>query len=139
MVIKGKFTDILAAEVYPAEVQIADKKIVSIRKLEPDEFFHDYYICLGFIDAHVHIESSMLVPSEFARMAVVHGTVATVSDPHEIANVFGLNGVEFMIENGKSVPFKFFFGAPSCVPATGFETAGATLDAKQVISLLQKN
>ena len=81
--------------------------------------------CPAFIDAHVHIESSMLVPSEFARLAVTHGTVATVSDPHEIANVMGIEGVKYMIENGKTVPFKFFFGAPSCVPATTFETSGA--------------
>jgi adenine deaminase len=93
----------------------------------------------GFTDAHVHIESSMLVPSEFARLAVVHGTVATVSDPHEIANVCGMEGVEFMIENGKTVPFKFNFGAPSCVPATVFETAGAVLKAAEVRKLLEKD
>ena len=95
------------------------------------------YICPGFIDAHVHIESSMLVPSEFARLAVVHGTVGTVSDPHEIANVCGMEGVRFMIENGKKVPFKFNFGAPSCVPATFFETAGAVLNADDVSELLK--
>lgn len=92
----------------------------------------------GFIDAHVHIESSMLVPSEFARLAVVHGTVATVSDPHEIANVLGEKGVLFMLENAAKVPFNFFFGAPSCVPATSFETAGARLDADAVERLLQR-
>jgi adenine deaminase len=92
----------------------------------------------GFIDSHVHIESSMLVPSEFARLAVVHGTVATISDPHEIANVCGIQGVDFMIENGKTVAFKFNFGAPSCVPATTFETAGASLDSQAVTALLQK-
>jgi len=81
----------------------------------------------GFVDAHVHIESSMMVPSEFARLAVLHGTVATVSDPHEIANVCGMEGIRFMINNGDRVPFKFFFGAPSCVPATTFETAGAVI------------
>jgi adenine deaminase len=80
----------------------------------------------------------MLVPRQFARLAVVHGTVATISDPHEIANVCGMKGVEYMIDNGKSVPFKFFFGAPSCVPATVFETAGATLNADEVAALLQK-
>ncbi len=97
------------------------------------------YILPGFIDAHVHIESSMLVPSEFARLAVVHGTVATVSDPHEIANVCGMKGVEFMIANGKRVPFKFHFGAPSCVPATNFETAGAVLDSNDVQKLLEND
>ncbi|HOY21277.1 MAG TPA: adenine deaminase, partial [Haliscomenobacter sp.] len=90
----------------------------------------------GLVDAHVHIESSMLVPSEFARLAVVHGTVATVSDPHEIANVLGIAGVEYMIQNGRLTPFKFYFGAPSCVPATGFETAGASIDASGVKTLL---
>jgi adenine deaminase len=96
------------------------------------------FILPGFIDAHIHIESSMLVPAEFARLAVVHGTVATVSDPHEIANVCGAEGVMFMIENGNTVPFKFNFGAPSCVPATAFETAGASLDSKAVEDLLQR-
>src|SRR5207344_454862 len=91
-----------------------------------------------FVDAHVHIESSMLVPAEFARLAVVHGTVATISDPHEIANVCGIEGVDFMIENGKTVPFKFNFGAPSCVPATIFETAGAALDSDAVKKLLER-
>jgi adenine deaminase len=96
----------------------------------------DPYILPGFIDAHVHIESSMLIPSEFARLAVTHGTVATISDPHEIANVCGIAGVEYMIANGKTVPFKFYFGAPSCVPATGFETAGGLLDSGLVEKLL---
>jgi adenine deaminase len=90
------------------------------------------------VDAHVHIESSMLVPSEFARIAVIHGTVATVSDPHEIANVMGVEGVEYMIGNGKQVPFHFNFGTPSCVPATRFETAGAVLDAVMVEELLKR-
>jgi adenine deaminase len=101
-----------------------------------DASFPMPYILPGFVDAHVHIESSLLIPSEFARLAVVHGTVATVSDPHEIANVCGLPGIEFMIKNGDSVPFYFNFGAPSCVPATIFESAGATLDAAKVTTLL---
>ncbi|RZJ78731.1 MAG: adenine deaminase, partial [Chryseobacterium sp.] len=92
----------------------------------------------GFIDSHVHIESSMLIPSEFARLAVTHGTVSTISDPHEIANVCGMEGVEFMIENGNTVPFKFNFGAPSCVPATIFETAGAELNHDDVKALLER-
>src|SRR5712672_33909 len=132
MVIKGKFTDILGGRIYPAEVHVADKKILSVQELDPDQIVPEWYICPCFIDSHVHIESSMLVPSEFARLAVVHGTVATVSDPHEIANVCGIRGIEFMIRNGKTVPFKFFFGAPSCVPATSFETSGATLPAKEI-------
>src|SRR5450432_3059742 len=139
MIIKGKLVDIPAKRIYPAEVRIHDKKISQIIELSSAEPVPDQYICPGFIDSHVHIESSMLVPSEFARLAVVHGTVATVSDPHEIANVCGLEGVEFMIENGKTVPFKFNFGAPSCVPATIFETAGAALDSKDVEKLLQRD
>ncbi len=95
-----------------------------------------HFILPGFIDAHVHIESSMLIPSEFARLAVVHGTVATVSDPHEIANVCGMAGVKYMIENGKTVPFKFYFGAPSCVPATTFETAGSIVDVNDINDLM---
>jgi adenine deaminase len=95
------------------------------------------FVLPGFVDAHVHIESSMLVPSEFARLAVVHGTVGTVSDPHEIANVLGMEGVDYMIENGKKVNFKFNFGAPSCVPATSFETAGAEINVDEIKELLQ--
>jgi adenine deaminase len=92
----------------------------------------------GFIDAHVHVESSMLTPVQFARLAVVHGTVATVSDPHEIGNVLGKAGVEYMIENARKTPFKFCFGAPSCVPATTFETAGATITPDDIEDLFQK-
>ncbi|GAA4415206.1 adenine deaminase [Nibrella viscosa] len=94
------------------------------------------YILPGFIDAHVHIESSLLTPAQFARLAVLHGTVATVSDPHEIGNVLGIQGVEYMIEDGNRVPFKFSFGAPSCVPATTFETAGAKISVRDVRKLL---
>ncbi|HHJ50496.1 MAG TPA: adenine deaminase [Phaeodactylibacter sp.] len=119
--------------IYPATVVLAGGRIASIEE-EYGPFEH--YLLPGLIDAHVHIESSMLVPSEFARMAVVHGTVATVSDPHEIGNVLGEEGVRYMIENGKKVPFHFFFGAPSCVPATVFETAGAVIDARGVAELL---
>jgi adenine deaminase len=97
-----------------------------------------HFICPGFIDSHVHIESSMLIPSEFARLAVVHGTVATVSDPHEIANVLGKPGVEFMISNGRQTPFYFYFGAPSCVPATVFETSGDVLHSGDVEELLSR-
>ena len=128
--------DILQKEIFPVTITIEHGIIRSILKKDPKPDLP--FILPGFIDAHVHIESSMLVPAEFARLAVVHGTVATVSDPHEIANVCGIEGVEFMINNGKSVPFKFFFGAPSCVPATEFETAGASLNAKDVALLLKK-
>lgn len=104
--------------------------------IEPLQQADGPYFLPGFIDAHVHIESSMVVPSEFARLAVQHGTVGTVSDPHEIANVLGIPGVHFMIENGRQVPFHFAFGAPSCVPATTFETAGAEIDVDGIRQLL---
>ena len=122
----GNLVDVHQKKIYPAEIIVENGGIKSIKaNSQSHSSTTQTYILPGFIDAHVHIESSMLVPSEFARLAVVHGTVATVSDPHEIANVCGMEGVEFMIENGKTVPFKFNFGAPSCVPATIFETAGA--------------
>ena len=134
--VSGNLVDIHQQKIYPAEVKVSNGKIIAIIELSGESF--ENYILPGFIDSHVHIESSMLVPSEFARLAVVHGTVATISDPHEIANVCGMEGVEFMIENGKTVPFKFYFGAPSCVPATVFETAGESLDAEQVETLLKR-
>ena len=137
--IQGNLVDILNKKIYPAEVVVEHKKIKSINPILNPQFPIPNYILPGFIDSHVHIESSMLVPSEFARLAVVHGTVATISDPHEIANVCGLQGVEFMIENGKQVNFKFNFGAPSCVPATIFETAGAALNSDDVKKLLQRD
>jgi len=118
-----------------ATVETEDSRIVRI-KILGEEREGMPYIMPGFVDAHVHIESSMLTPSQFARLAVVHGTVATVSDPHEIGNVLGVAGVEYMIEDGKRVPFKFCFGAPSCVPATTFETAGATISVKDIRRLL---
>ncbi|AXE20630.1 adenine deaminase [Runella rosea] len=118
-----------------AEIEVAEKRIISIKIIGAEEPELPY-IMPGFVDAHVHIESSMLTPAQFARLAVVHGTVATVSDPHEIGNVLGVAGVEYMIEDSKRVPFKFCFGAPSCVPATTFETAGAVISAKDVRRLL---
>ncbi len=137
--ITGNLVDVHQQKIYPATIEVANGKIVSIQPTNELTNNSIQYILPGFIDSHVHIESSMLVPSEFARLAVVHGTVATVSDPHEIANVCGMPGVEFMIENGKTVPFKFNFGAPSCVPATIFETAGAALDETDVEKLLQRD
>ena len=136
--IEGKIVDIINRKIFDGEVIFENGKIVSLHPLTSQSSQHHFYILPGFIDSHVHIESSMLVPSEFAKLAVVHGTVATISDPHEIANVCGMAGVEYMIENGKTVPFKFHFGAPSCVPATIFETAGAALNAADVDLLLQK-
>lgn len=133
MKIRGNWIDIIGREIKHVQIEIHEGKISQVEAL-PGKAPH--FILPGFIDAHVHIESSMLVPSEFAKLAVVHGTVGTVSDPHEIANVNGIEGVKYMIENGKTVPFKFNFGAPSCVPATSFETAGATLTAKDIELLL---
>jgi len=135
--ISGNLVDIHQKKIYPAEIRVERGMIASIKPIDHSQLTTHHYILPGFIDAHVHIESSMLVPSEFARLAVVQGTVATVSDPHEIANVCGIEGVEFMIANGKTVPFKFHFGAPSCVPATRFETSGAVLDSSAVKQLLQ--
>jgi adenine deaminase len=134
--ISGQFVDILNQTIFCAEVQIENGVIVSIQKIREDKTLP--FILPGFIDAHVHIESSMLVPSEFARLAVPHGTVATVSDPHEIANVCGMDGINYMIDNGKQVPFKFYFGAPSCVPATPFETAGGEITVQDIHDLLER-
>lgn len=133
--VKANLVDIVARETYPAEISVINKKVASIKRIEEKV---ETYILPGFIDAHVHIESSMLVPSEFARIAVKHGTVGTISDPHEIANVLGVAGVDYMIENAQKVPFHFYFGAPSCVPATNFETAGAVIDADDIDQLLSK-
>lgn len=134
--LQANYIDIQNQTIYSAEIQF-DEHIQSIKRLSNKDNPLFPYILPGFVDAHIHIESSMLVPSEFARLAVTHGTVATVSDPHEIANVCGMDGVEFMIENGKTVPFSFNFGAPSCVPATSFETAGAALYSQEVKQLLE--
>jgi len=135
MQISGNVIAIEAREIYRGVLHVSEGKITRIEHTG-EATGEGPWLLPGFVDAHVHVESSMLIPSEFARMAVVHGTVATVSDPHEIANVLGMEGVRYMIENGKQVPFKFYFGAPSCVPATTFETAGATLTATEVEELL---
>ena len=135
MIVKGNIVDILNRRIFKGEVEVKNGKVVSVKEANHNQ---ENYILPGFIDAHIHIESSMLVPSEFAKIAVKHGTIATVSDPHEIANVLGVKGVAFMIENGKKVPLKFNFGAPSCVPATSFESAGAIIDADD-IKLMMEN
>ncbi|HRH03114.1 MAG TPA: adenine deaminase [Bacteroidia bacterium] len=133
--VKANLVDILNEQIYAVQIQVTDGIISSITKIKdaPAD-----YILPGFVDAHVHVESSMLTPCQFARLAVLHGTVATVSDPHEIGNVLGVAGVEYMIENGNKVPFKFYFGAPSCVPATSFETAGAVINAADIEKLFQR-
>lgn len=131
--LSGQIVDVVAGRVYPGIIEVRDGLIESITE-DPGVF--GPLILPGLIDAHVHIESSMLVPSEFARIAVIHGTTAVVSDPHEIANVLGMEGVKFMIDNGSKVPFNFYFGAPSCVPATSFESAGAILGPEAVDEIL---
>ncbi|NHM05957.1 adenine deaminase [Flavobacterium sp. CYK-4] len=133
MHIQGQIVDIQNRRIYSGEISIENGKIQSITEKQHD---NKTFILPGFIDSHIHIESSMLVPSEFARIAVLHGTVGTISDPHEIANVLGKDGVYYMIENGQQVPLKFHFGAPSCVPATSFETAGAVIDSDGIKELM---
>lgn len=132
----GTIIDPVNQTTYEGTVYVTDGRISRIERHPVED---GPIILPGFIDAHVHVESSMLPPSEFARAAVRHGTVATVSDPHEIANVLGIEGVEYMIDDGEQVPFKFYFGAPSCVPATPFETAGAELGPDAVEALLQRD
>lgn len=131
----GQIVDIHNRRIFGGEVVFDEGRIVEVHAIDPAP---PHFILPGFIDAHVHIESSMLVPSEFGRLAACHGTVATVSDPHEIANVLGIPGVDFMINNGREIPFKFYFGAPSCVPATTFETAGAKLGPEAVDALMAR-
>jgi adenine deaminase len=132
--LEGNIVDVLNNSIFKGIITVENGIISAIDKREVDS---SIFILPGFIDSHVHVESSMLIPSEFARLAVPHGTVATISDPHEIGNVLGIDGVKYMIENGKKVPFKFYFGAPSCVPATTFETAGAEIGVKEIDELLQ--
>jgi len=149
---KGIIVDVVAKKIYEGEVEFDKGIITSVKKnvtlmskiIEGTNTLDylssvkngDVFILPGFIDSHIHIESSMLSPSQFAKVAVKHGTVSTVSDPHEIANVLGIDGVKFMVEDGNRVPFKFFFGAPSCVPATSFETSGADLNAENLDKLI---
>jgi adenine deaminase len=131
--IKGQYIDIVGKRIFPAAISVQEGVISAIQEIPAAP---QHFILPGFIDSHVHIESSMLIPSAFARLAVIHGTIGTISDPHEIANVCGVEGVHYMINNGKKVPFHFFFGAPSCVPATTFETAGASINSEEVATLL---
>jgi adenine deaminase len=131
--ISGNIVDLRANTIFKGTIYIKNGKILKIEKKHVEE---DQYILPGLIDSHIHIESSMLIPSEFARLAVVHGTVATVSDPHEIANVLGIDGIKYMIANGNKVPFKFYFGASACVPATPFETSGFQFNESEMLELL---
>ena len=133
--VSGQIVDLIQNRIFPGTVTVGQGKIKSITE---EKTADHQYILPGFIDAHIHIESSMLVPSEFARLAVVHGTVATISDPHEIGNVLGVEGVRYMIRNSKKVPFHIYFGASPCVPATAFETAGARISPEDIRSLFQE-
>lgn len=135
-VVSGKLVDVANRKMYNADIHVSDGKIIDIQKSSKE---YQNYILPGLVDSHVHIESSMLIPTSFARAAVKNGTVATVSDPHEIANVMGVKGVEYMIENGKKSPFKFYFGAPSCVPATPFETSGAVIDSDEIKKMMNNS
>ena len=133
----GNIIDLINQKIFSGTIKIENGKIIDI--IKKNQSFKNYIIP-GFIDAHIHIESSMLTPSEFARVAITHGTVAAVADPHEIANVLGTNGIYYMINNASKVPFKFYFGAPSCVPASNFETSGGVITTKDIETLLsQKN
>ena len=134
--LNGQIVDLVHSRIFPGSITVKDGKIAEVTPLPKAE---PRFIMPGFIDAHIHIESSMVPPSEFARMAVCHGTVATVSDPHEIANVMGVDGIDYMIKSGKRGHFKFYFGAPSCVPATPFETSGFTLDANDIETLMARD
>lgn len=133
--VAGQIVDINGRKIFPGEILVSGGRIVSIRRVDSAPL---RYIMPGFVDSHVHIESSMLTPSRFAQLVVPRGTIAVVSDPHEIANVAGVEGVEYMIRDAKKVPLKVFFGAPSCVPATSFETSGAVLGPEEVRGLLER-
>lgn len=137
--IQGNIIDIYRKYIYYGVMEVSDGIIHSISAISHTAQVDASYILPGFVDSHIHIESSLLVPSQFARMAVLHGTVATVSDPHEIANVCGMEGVQYMIDDARNTPFHFFFGAPSCVPATVYETAGASFSPLDTQKLLQQD
>ena len=133
--VRGIIVDAFSRQQFKGEITVEKGRIL---KIEEKDHNNDHYILPGLVDSHVHIESSMTVPSVFARMAVARGTVASVSDPHEIANVMGEEGINYMLEDARRVPLKIYFGVPSCVPATPFESAGASLDSVAVDRLLAK-
>ncbi|MDD3358194.1 MAG: adenine deaminase [Parabacteroides sp.] len=134
--IKGNLVDIINRETYGASITLKDGKIFHIQKTGSVE---NQYILPGFIDAHVHIESSMCTPANFGAAACKHGTIGIVADPHEIANVLGVEGIDFMVNNAEGLPFYYWIGVPSCVPATPFESSGAIIDAATTKTLLQRD
>lgn len=134
--ISGNIVNLVKQDIFPGTIKINNRKIIDIKKENKD---YKNYIIPGFVDSHIHIESSMLTPVEFSRIAVIHGTIGLVSDPHEIANVLGIKGIDFMIENASKTPVKFYFGAPSCVPASPFENTGHSLDPEDVKKLLKRD
>ncbi len=136
MKIQGKIVDIINCKIFSGEIYIKDGQI---EKIVETKLEYDNFILPGLIDSHVHIESSMLTPSQFSKLVVPRGTVAVVTDPHEIANVMGVKGVEYMIEDAKNTPLKCFFGAPSCVPATSYETSGAVISSSEIEQLLRRD
>jgi len=136
ILLRGNILNVFTGDIYPAEIIIEDGIIKMVRKIKAD---FDGILLPGFIDSHTHIESSLMTPSSFAEATIPHGTTAVISDPHEIANVMGLEGIDFMIDDSKRVPLKFFFTAPSCVPATEFETAGAKIGINEIRTLLERD
>ena len=134
--ISGNIVNLIKKNIYPGKIKINNGKIKDIKKEDKN---YKNYIIPGFVDSHIHIESSMLTPVEFSRIAAIHGTIGLVSDPHEIANVMGIKGIDFMIKNASKTPVKFYFGVPSCVPSSPFETTGCNLDSKIVKKLLKRN
>src|SRR5512133_1832868 len=134
MKISGQLVDIFNEDIFPVSLTIEENRVSRIERIDHAP---SHFILPGLIDSHIHIESSMITPGAFALQAVAHGTTSVVSDPHEIANVLGIEGVRFMIDDGRKVPLKFWFGAPSCVPATKFETSGGKIDAGQIEQLMK--
>ncbi len=132
--IRGNVVNPFTEEIYPAEINMQDGVIECVKQIEGN---FNQYVLPGFIDAHIHIESSMLTPSRFAEAVVPHGTTSVVSDPHEIANVLGIDGIKYMIKDASLVPLNVFFTAPSCVPATPFETSGAVIGSNKIDELLK--
>jgi adenine deaminase len=137
---KGQMVDVFQEKIYPVEIEFGSKirKITPLKPEPQNRELETNYILPGLVNAHIHTESSMLIPSEFAKLAMKHGTVAVVADPHEIANVCGMKGVFFMLKNAKKSPMKFYFGASSCVPATPFETSGAVFGKREIETLLKR-